>query len=537
MYWRIVQGLVVAWSFVGGETAVESESDFVEEGHEGVVESVLAEGREVGRFSGRWRVQGASGGRENMRLYQRMEWEMGWGRAIYFLTERDPGEARWADFAAFYAQWKMRARPIEAVVGDVRPGWGQGLLFGRSGSRGTPFAAFRRDSEQVGYRSSGENQSLRGMVLQYRGGQFAAALLGGMAQIDARVDEAGRATSLPESGVHVSDGEVVGRDRLRAGVGGLRLLYEGGDWQGGVSLQDLRFDREVDLRRPERTPWAFRGRGQRMAGVDGQFAVGGVRHAVEIGASDRGKWGGLAVLRLALGNLRAGAVLRHYDPGFHSFYGGALSASDMENEEGYLLLLEKYRGRRQWRLYVDQYRPLQPTYSLPVGGATEVWGANVEWRLGQRGRALALYQDRRAPRWKQAIVGVERSRRGRVEWRYRDGERQVVLRLEGRRVDDRDGAELGGMGSVRWSDRRGKGRYVLHLSRFATDSYAARIYEFEYDLPGVVSIRPLYGGGWRFYILAGGQWRALQLTGRYRYQQGRSAPHYWGMQVEKRGGP
>ncbi len=98
---------------------------------------------------------------------------------------------------------------------------------------------------------------------------------------------------------------------------------------------------------------------------------------------------------------------------------------------------------------------------------------------------------------------MERSRRGRVEWRGRIGERQAALRLEGRFVGGVGGTEMGGLGSMRFRDLWRSVRYVLHLSRFLTDSYAARIYEYEYDLPGAVSIRPLYG-------------------------QGRPAPHYWG---------
>ena len=53
--------------------------------------------------------------------------------------------------------------------------------------------------------------------------------------------------------------------------------------------------------------------------------------------------------------------------------------------------------------------------------------------------------------------------------------------------------------SLRWSRHRTRRHLVLHLSRFQTDSYGAHIYEYERDFPGSVSIRPLYGDGWRGY--------------------------------------
>jgi hypothetical protein len=36
---------------------------------------------------------------------------------------------------------------------------------------------------------------------------------------------------------------------------------------------------------------------------------------------------------------------------------------------------------------------------------------------------------------------------------------------------------------------------------FDTDSYDSRVYEFEGDVPGVLSIRPLYGKGYRGYFI------------------------------------
>jgi len=452
---------------------------------------------------------------------------------MYVLVEKDPGEKRWADFAAFYLRWQGRVWPLEIVVGDVRPGWGQGVVFGRAAARrGTPFPAFRRDSEKIDYRSSGENGAVRGLAFYYRGRRFVTVLVAGRAQLDARVDEMGKVTSLPESGVHVTVGEVAGRKQLQSRVGAWRGRYLGEHLQVGASVQEVRFEREVDLRRTGKTPWAFHGRRQGLMAVDARYDGGTWRQVLEVGANERGKWGGVGVLRLELGRLRIASVVRHYDAGFHSFYGGASSATGMENEEGYLLLLEQSRGRQKWRLYVDQYKRLQPTFSLPTPSISEVWGAGVEGRVGKRGRWQALYQDRRTPGWKAEILQIKRSRRARVEGRYGDRERQVALRLEGRYVDGGGEAARGGMGSVRFKGGWRKSHYVFHLSRFSTDSYAARIYEFEYDLPGAVSIRPLFGRGWRFYALIGGQWRVLQFSGRYRYQQGRPAPHYWGAQVD-----
>ena len=73
------------------------------------------------------------------------------------------------------------------------------------------------------------------------------------------------------------------------------------------------------------------------------------------------------------------------------------------------------------------------------------------------------------------------------------------------------------MSCKKQQDRR---QYVLHLSRFFTQSYDARIYEYERDLPGSVSIRPLYGNGWRGVAMVQGELgRGFSMALRCRHQR------------------
>ncbi len=509
-------------------------------GDQEALQDAAAEVDEPGQLGLRIRLQGPFEGLNETRVYQRLEWRLGRGRKAFLLTEKDPGEKRWADFAAFYLQWQGRASPLQVFAGDVRPGFAQGLVFGRSSRRRSPLSAtLRDDSKYIGYRSSAENQALRGLALRYGGRGFEAVAVGGRARRDARLDEDGTAVSLPEDGIHVSAGEEAGRKRLQAWTAGLRLRWVKRRWQVGASLQGMRFNRRVDLRRPEKTPWAFRGRDQYLGGLDFKVVLETVRSALEAGRDHRGHWGILSFTRIRLGKLRLKGLVRYYAPGFHSFYGGSASAAGMQNERGYLLALEGRWRRQKWRFLVDQFAPVQPAYASPVLGVTEVWSLGTEHPLAPRWHAQLLYQDRKGPRWRDGASHSERSRRGRVGITYRAGPRaRVGFRLEGRCLRDTGrGSEIGGMTSLLWQGKWGVARYTFHLSRFSTASYRTRIYEFEYDLPGTVSIRPLYGDGWRFYLLAGFRWRPVEVGGRYRYQRrlgGEKPLHYFGLQVDCR---
>ena len=502
------------------------------------LQSMLDENKEKGQLFVRLRGQEFVQGLGGARLYQRLEWRSERGREAYLLVEKDPGEGRWADFAAFYLQWQSSFKPLQILLGDMRPGFGQGLVFGRSGKgRNSVSPTLKNDSKSVAFRSKGENEALRGLILRYRGGRIEGAILGGLAARDARLDEQGNAISLRPGGIHVSASELAGRKRLQAWSCGLRLRYLAPHWRGGASLLGIRFNRWVDLRRPGKTPWAFRGRRQCLGGVDFQWSAGAVKSALEIARDRRANWGGIVTIRIALGKVRLRGLGRYYAPGFHSFFGAAASAAGMQNESGCLLAIEGRVGHQQWRLQLDQYALLQPSYTMPIPGATQVWSFATERKLLPSWHLQLLYEERTRPRWRAGERVFEHRGRGRlgVEFRDRDGI-QARLRLEGCHLRRGDGVEeRGGLLSLLWQRRRQSSSYTFHLSRFLSHSYRSRIYEFEYHLPGTMSIRPLYGDGWRLYAMGGVQWRGLKIVARYRHERSQlrgGALHNIGLQVD-----
>ena len=85
--------------------------------------------------------------------------------------------------------------------------------------------------------------------------------------------------------------------------------------------------------------------------------------------------------------------------------------------------------------------------------------------------------------------------------------------------------------ALRWRLRQAWGSATLHGSQFHTHSYASRLYE--YDVPGTVSVRPLYGEGWRLYGLVSLRWQDLDLSVRYRLQRDRRTRQDVALQIER----
>jgi len=225
--------------------------------------------RVLGEVQVRWRVRGAAREWERLHWYQRVEWEPRMGQDFFAVVERDPGERRLYDFNAFYYGAQMGKGRV--VVGDFRPGFGTGMVFGRRSRGGVPSRVPAEDSRRLGYRSSGENESLRGVVGRYGRGSWEGVLLGGRARRDGRLDEYERVSALPASGYHVTETEIAGRDLLGIDVGGARLHWRGERWQWGGTVLGLEFSHPLDLRRDGRTPWGFVGREQLLGAVDLRF--------------------------------------------------------------------------------------------------------------------------------------------------------------------------------------------------------------------------------------------------------------------------
>ena len=152
----------------GGAEVVDSADAFAAEAEADAAESRLADLVPTGGLQARWRVRAPSAG--SQRWYQRLDWQPATGWAAHLLVERDPGEARWNDYTSAYLDWRGRRGSV--TVGDLRPGFGQGLVFGRSGARGgASRPGPRGDRTCAGYRSTAESGAVRGVLVPCTGGR------------------------------------------------------------------------------------------------------------------------------------------------------------------------------------------------------------------------------------------------------------------------------------------------------------------------------------------------------------------------------
>jgi hypothetical protein len=100
--------------------------------------------------------------------------------------------------------------------------------MGRSRRSGMTASFSADDGARLGYRSSGENEALRGAVFRSGWDNWQGMLFVGKAMRDGRINEDGHVSSLPTGVYHVTTTEVAGQDLLSVRTGGGVSIVSGG---------------------------------------------------------------------------------------------------------------------------------------------------------------------------------------------------------------------------------------------------------------------------------------------------------------------
>lgn len=495
---------------------------------ENAAESALADQALPRQLAVRLRCRGPQVDPATWTDYSRVSWRGPDGQELFLVTERDPAEARLDDYVTVYVAVAPPGRGWSLTGGDVRPGWATGLVLGRNrGPSGVPSHP-GQDADVVGWRSTAENQSVRGLALRGQGRRVRWAALLGQGRWDARLDSLGRVVSLPTSGLHVSATERTGRDQLAVEVLAGRLAARASGWTAGVSLAALAFGRPLDLRRAGRAPWGFHGQGVRLFSVDLDGRAKGCELRGEAAVDHRGQGARVFAIRRSWGRWRTRVLGRWRHPGFYSPLGNAAPVG----ERALLVAAERTRTR----LFIDLHNQAAAAQS---GAAAAGWsaGAAQRWpgprrgflalRLEAEGRAgLGPGTGHRLAGWRGAL-GWDGVGRGQPQWHL--GLAQRTWRRD-------TGATCHGwLVSAHRQLTRNRLQLWVQASCFRTDGYYGRLYEPERDLPGLTSIRALYGQGGVLGALASRRVGAAVLSLRGRWQSGDAAGYLIAAQMDLTG--
>jgi len=442
-------------------------------------------------------------------------WE---GGAVF---EKDAGERMRDGFSGGYILGRGLWSHCDLVLGDFTVKAGQGLVLWRGGAlfkTGWSATTPRRGAPGIEpHRSSDELRFLRGGALGYSiaapGGRWQAILFVSQRSFTAVMEDDGSVSSLSPTTVYSSQTLLDRRGALQERMTGARVEFTGGErMTGGVTYVRGRFNRTMEPHDPFRASGAL----VEAAGMDIRMSLS---KSAFFGEVARMTGGGLAAIAGTILDTRSGCVVtlvaRSYAPGFDNPHAAGFGDNAMtRNEQGlYAGVSMVFLSRLRVSCSYDHFRHPVPAGMTPLPVSGDDLLLDVQGEVSRRVSVTGRYSARRTgtvatgrdPLGRETRYGSCRSRH---RWRgggdFRPSPRLAVrMRIEVTSVSS-DGAQESD-GLMLYHD--------LHLQPlswcaldarlifFDTDSYDARLYETERDLPGVFASSQLYGRGRRWYVV------------------------------------
>lgn len=412
----------------------------------------------------------------DLRLYQRFQIVSPARLSAFFLTERDPEEPAITDYVTGYIALPLSR--VNIIIGDVRPEWGQGLLFSRRTRSATGLSYARaRNATRSGNRTSTEHGALRGIYLSGSHTHLFWNLMYGRMTWDATF---GSDTRIYTSGLHDTETSQARKNALRERLTGANIAIGSSQKHIGLTILNTAFS-------PVASDTVGESAVPRNARAGMLFSLNTLYrtdHIILFGeitpeAFITGLVAGTPILRLHL-------IGRRYGANFHSLHGAPYAAysSPPNNEWGaFFGLTYRVSKRKRLDIALDRHGQIMPEKSA----------------LPERGNRLRLNFTHRFSRGLSARLTADtRSATNRVSRQslrlvltYKRSVRAMTAWLQRARA-----GTSGNAAGLRLQLGKSTGfSLALWATHHKISSYNARIYDIEPDVWGGIRLLTLSGEG------------------------------------------
>ena len=445
----------------------------------------------------------------SLKSYQRMTVTISGKVTGGILLAKDAGEQRLNEFTSWNLSVTESGVIRKAVIGSYRVESGQGIALwrGYDFSKGadviTP--AGRRPRGVVSSLSADEAEYFMGAATEISLGPVTGTVMYSRRSLSASTDTLGNVTSLYNSGYFRTEGERAKRDNLSERLFGAHLAYHASGRQSiGLTYYHTHLS----------SPLSFDG-GKRFAGD--RYALVAMEYNLGFESVTLfGEWasvnasvGGMSGVRLDPGDGVTMIVsVRSYPYRFVSLHGlGFGEGSSTSNEIGaYIGMTLRPAKPLSLSLYYDQFNFPEKTSISRFSTHGNDFLSEIRISLPKTCTVTFRYQRRISDGSNEmSPADVQRLQRTRLEVEY-EVSRAVRLRTRAERVSlDWKASSQAEQGMMLYQDigvHPGTALWWnIRLTFFTTDSYATRVYAYERDLDGVLSLPALYGSGIRWYGL------------------------------------
>jgi hypothetical protein len=502
---------------------LDAMSPYVTITYKGVPYWIPAEGRV--RVSGENTVHDWQG----LHLYGRVTSRPSEQVEVSYLLDKDSGETSITDFQAAYATIRRDGILSQVTVGDMSAEFGQGLVLWAPGGyfRGyeTVSQAARSPARVKGHRSSMENGALRGAHTGFKHSWFSMDAVFSRSALDAYLNDDGTVRRLAETGLHREGWELDAKDALRedlfaahAAAGQSKAFLLEATYLN--SRYDPRFS-TGDTGSQGTNAFYFTGDKLSVGGIGARLALSQVDLFGEAAMMNGGSKAFLLGWVFEIKRVEVATVFRSYDKDYYNLRASSFSGGNPWNERGVYLGLQTRVRDSKLNFYVDGVQHPGPTSREDFATSGYEAVASVERRytngittklrgkLSKRDESVADPED---PYARISGTSTRQTYYGDVTW---DPGRPLSFRLRYSNVRAGDG-ERGSLVFAGFSYRtegvvRLRGRVIY----YDTSSYESRVYEYEDELPGRVTLDPLWGEGMRWYVLLGIRGKKLGASAKF----------------------
>jgi hypothetical protein len=423
-----------------------------------------------------------------------------------FLLEKDYGERKINDLTHLYLGYKGDGFFREFIVGSYTLLFGQGILMWRPIALGKGsdviLPAVRGSEDYIsGYASTDEVKPLFGGAMKTRFKNFEVTFFYSKTNLPASLDSTGLVRYIDFSGINTTNRFSFSRNLF----GGI-LSFSGRNFYMGILICNEKFgnDFSKSISRPfDRRNFYY--------GFEYGFYLWNLNLFGEIASNQLMYFSMVSGLSAIFKDLEFVFQYRNLNPNFTTVNGNVFGERYGEawNEEGFYSGLRLRIGIMKFSGYYDIFKFPRSNFGAAKNGIDYRVEINLkvsrstEARLIRKEKSIVkgmeVYDEFGRP---SLVEGNEKRSNWRfeVENRFKSVDLKSRVEFVRRKFND---VETGFLiyQSLKYQPFKFLRVYARVLS-FRSDSYWSRIYVYEDDLDGVVSLIPLYGRGLRWYIVA-----------------------------------
>lgn len=426
---------------------------------------------------------------------------------IGFSMDKDPGEPYldknmpWVDFLSAYVSISGFLGTDRIVLGNLKAGFGQGLVVNTGFGMGKSMAANVSERELTGFKphsSTSESGFFSGIgTAAHFGNVHLSAMLSKTAR-DAAIDEDGDVTSWKQDGYHRSATERSKKANTSETAAIFHVNWHKDGIDIGSTFMTEYFDRIVNKYGQDRF-W--------NAGIDYSIHRSRYSFCGETAVCDSWNLATLNTLKVKLGTtISLTLIYRGYGERFFSQYASAFSEGDVGNERGiYVGCATRFHGI-ECTSYIDLFRFPGPRYG--VSSSSGGLDACVDMKRAVRGSSNEVsmkYRFKMKGKDSKVLSSVENECIGRMRLRLDhtcSPSFSLLTQLDAvHYYFPDDGMKFGGAfsSSVSVKPDGGKNRFSgsVSFSFFCTEDYDTSVSVYEKGLLYSFNFITLYGLGMR----------------------------------------